>query len=186
MKKNKRLISNILIILVVLAFFVTPLGYESKIILNRILSFSPDVVKEEDRIPVADFDWKLKDENWDFFNFENAKGKVIFVHFWASWRVPSVAEAKGIQKLYDKYKDDVVFYIITNEDKAPVEEFMQKRGYNFPVTYLIIGEKMPFDAEKIPSTYIIDKEGYIAIEKEGIANWYSKDVRELLDTLIEN
>jgi len=185
-KKKKKLISNLLIILIVLAFFVTPLGYESKIILNRILAFSPDVVEKEDRVPVSDFDWKLKDNNWDFFNFKEAKGKVIFVHFWSSWRIPSIAETKSIQKLYSTYKDEVVFYIITNEEKEPVEEFMIKNEYDFPVTYLIIGEKMPFDAERIPSTYIIDKEGYIAIKKNGIANWYSKDVRELLEILIED
>lgn len=185
MKNKKRLIINILIIVVVLSFFVTPLGHESKVLLNRILAFSPDAIKEEDRKPVVDFDWKLKDENWDFFNFNEAKGEVIFVHFWASWRVPSIAEVKSIQKLYTDYKEKVTFYIITNEEREPVEKFMQKHGYDFKATYLIIGEKMPFDAENTPSTYIIDKEGYIAVEKKGVANWYSKGVKTLLDELLE-
>ena len=186
MKKNRRLIINLSIIIIVLLFFITPLGHESKILLNRVFSFSPDVINKENREPVSDFDWKLKDANWDFFNFKNSKGKVVFVHFWASWRIPSISEVKSIQKLYNAYKDEVVFYIITNEERAPVEEFMQKAGYTFPVTYLIIGEKMPFDAEQIPSTYIIDKDGYVAVERLGIANWNSTQVKNLLDTLIED
>ena len=184
MKKNTRLIINLAIILIVLSFFVTPLGHEGKIFINRVLSFSPDIIKTENREQVDDFDWKLKDEDWSFINFKESRGKVIFLHFWASWRVPSIAGVKSIQKLYNDYKDEVVFYIISNEEKEPVEEFMEKNGYDFPVTYLIIGEKMPFDAERIPSTYIIDKDGYIAIEKEGMANWNSDDVKSLLDELI--
>jgi len=185
-KKNKRLIINLIIIAIVACFFITPLGHEGKILLNRIFSFSPEIIKKEDRTAVSDFDWKLKNEKWDFFNFQEAKGEVIFLHFWSSWRVPSIAEVKGIQKLYDQYKDKVTFYIITNEEREPVEEFMNEKEYTFPATYLIIGEKMPFDAEKIPSTYIIDKDGYVALERVGIAKWNSGDVKTLLDELIED
>ena len=67
----------------------------------------------------------------------------------------------------------------------PVEEMMKKRNFHFKVTYLIIGEKMPFDAEKIPAGYIVDKEGYVRAEKEGIARWNSDAVHELLDSIIQ-
>ena len=186
MKIRKKSVINLMLIVLVGAFFIPPVAHEAKVLLNRILAFSPDVIKTENRQPVKDFDWKLKDENWDFFNFSKSKGNVIFVHFWASWRVPSIAEAKSIQKLYDEFKGKVDFYLITNEEKKPVIEFMEKNGHDFPVTYLIIGEKMPFDAQKVPSTYIIDRDGYITVEKFGVANWYSDDVRTLLKRLIEN
>lgn len=186
MKIRKKSVVNLLFILLIGMFFIPPVAHEAKVLLNRILAFSPDVVNTEERKEVEDFDWKLKDENWDFFNFNESKGKVIFVHFWASWRVPSIAEAKSIQKLYDEYKGKVDFYLVTNEEREPVIKFMEKTGHTFPVTYLIIGEKMPFDPEKVPSTYIIDRDGYIAVEKFGVANWYSTDVRELLSDLMEN
>ncbi|WP_340077421.1 TlpA disulfide reductase family protein [Leptobacterium sp. I13] len=185
MKITRKSIYNLLVILIILAFFVTPLGDQSKILLNRIFASSPYVIEEVQRKPISDFDWKLKDDDWNFFNFEVSKGNVIFVHFWASWQIPSIAELHSIQKLYDNYKEQVDFYIITNEEKEPVETFMKEKKYTFPVTYLIIGEKMPFNAEKIPSTYILDKEGDIAVEKKGIANWNSNTVKELLDNLIE-
>ena len=185
MSKTGKRIINFLFILIILAFFFTPLGFESKIILNRIFASGPEIIAPEERLPIKDYDWTLKDENWDFFNFKRSEGKVIFISFWASWRIPSISELSNIQKLYDHYKGKIDFYVITDEEKAPVEELMEKRGYTFPVTYLIIGQKMPFDAGKVPSGYIIDKDGNIAARHEGVTDWNGKKVRELLDRLIK-
>ncbi|RDY57633.1 TlpA family protein disulfide reductase [Flagellimonas nanhaiensis] len=184
MKTGKKTFLNILLILFVLSFFVTPLGYYGKIMLNRLFSFSPPVIEEAQREKIGDYDWKLKDAEWDFFNFERSKGNVVFINLWASWRLPCEAELASIQEMYDKYKDKMDFYIITNENRPPVEEFMTKQEFTFPVTYLIIGEKMPIDSEKVPSSYLIDKEGNIVIYKDGIADWSSRKVYDLLDDLI--
>lgn len=184
MKKTKKRIINLFFIVVILSFFLTPLGFESKILLNRIFAESPEIIPVEKTASVQDYDWKLKDRRWNFFNFEKSKGKVVFVSFWASWRVPSIAELKGIQKLYDAYNGKVDFYIITNEEREPVEKLMRRRGYTFLVTYLIIGEKMPLDAEEVPSGYILSKKGNIVVHHKGIANWNSDKIRKLLDNLI--
>ncbi|MDO4229852.1 MAG: TlpA disulfide reductase family protein [Capnocytophaga sp.] len=173
---------NLGIILFVLSFFVTPLGYESKILLQRIFANSVEILPKHEQNTI-DFDWKLKDRNNKEFNFSQSKGKPVFVYFWSSWRITSVADLSGIQKLYDDYKNKVDFYIITNELPEPVEKLMQQRGYDFKVTYLIIGEKMPFDAEKIPSGYIIDKQGVLRAYSDRIARWNSDSVRALLDSL---
>lgn len=61
---------------------------------------------------------------------------------------------------------------------------MAKRGFDFNVTYLIIGEKMPFDPEVIPSGYVIDKQGSVVASQTKGANWNSSEVRQLLDTLL--
>lgn len=184
MKINKKTVLNIVLILFVLSFFVTPLGHYGKILLNRIFSFSPPLIEETERKQITDYDWKLKDGDWNFFNFERSKGRVVFINLWASWKLPSEAELASIQELYDKYKDKVDFYIITNENRPPVEAFMEKHDFTFPVTYLIIGEKMPIDASEVPSSYLIDKSGNIVIHKTGIADWSTAEVYALLDELI--
>ena len=185
MKTKKKTVLNIVIILFILSFFVTPLGDYGKVFLNQIFSFSPPIVEEASRERITDYSWRLKDAEWNFFNFEKSKGNVVFINFWASWRLPSEAELKNIQVLYDDYKDKVDFYIITNENRPPVEEFMEKHEFSFPVTYLIIGDKSSVEApEKPPHTYIIDKNGFIVVDKAGIADWNTSKVRVLLDSLI--
>nr|WP_299340095.1 TlpA disulfide reductase family protein [Allomuricauda sp.] len=184
MKINKKTILNIVLILFVLSFFVTPLGHYGKIFLNRLFSFSPDVIEESQREKITDYDWKLKDADWNFFNFEKSKGNVVFINLWASWRLPCEAELVSIQEMYDKYQGKVDFYIITNENRPPVEEFMEKHGFTFPVTYLIIGEKMPINPDEVPSSYLIDKSGNIVIYKQKIADWSNSKVYNVLDGLI--
>ncbi|MDO5607417.1 MAG: TlpA disulfide reductase family protein [Capnocytophaga sp.] len=173
---------NLLLIAFVLSFFVTPLGYESKIVLQRLFADQLTILPDNEQYSI-DYDWKLKDRDNTQFNFSQSEGKPVIVYFWSSWRITSIADLAGIQSLYDAYKDTVDFYIITNELPEPVEELMRKRGYDFKVTYLIIGEKMPFDAEKIPSGYIIDKQGKVRATSERTARWDSEKVRQLLDDI---
>lgn len=179
---KKKTIFNLVIILFVLSFFVTPLGRESKIFLIRLFAATPDIHTESGK--VIDFDWMLKEKDNTQFNFEKSKGKVVFVNFWSSWRLTSVAELKSVEKLYKDYSDKVDFYVITNELPKPVDSLKQARGYDFKETYLIIGEKMPFDAERVPSGYIINKKGEVVAESDRVTDWNSEKVRSLLDKLL--
>ncbi|MGI9546408.1 MAG: TlpA family protein disulfide reductase [Flavobacteriaceae bacterium] len=184
MKISRKTIVNILLIGLVVSFFVTPLGYHGKVLLNRLFSFSPKVIEFSQTDQITDYNWQLKDPQWNFFNFERSRGRVIFINFWASWRLPCAAELRSIEKLYDRYGDQVDFYIITDEEREPVEEFMLKNDFHFPLTYLIIGERAPMTIPEPPASYIIDKEGYIRVQQNGIADWDNKKIYALVDELI--
>lgn len=183
---SKKSIKSILFILFILAFFVTPLGHYGKIALNRLFSFSPKIISSEKRSNTIDYDWKLKDADWNYFNFTKSEGKIVFINLWASWKLPSHAELRSVQKLYDAYSDKMDFYIITNEERPPVEEFMEKNKYTFPVTYLIIGEKTPINPEEVPSSYLIDEKGDIVIYEDDIVNWNSGKTHKIFDGFLEN
>ncbi len=185
MKIKRKTVLNILLFAFVLSFFFTPLGHFGKVFLNRLFASSPDIINEDNREKIPSYNWKLKDADWDFFDFGQSKGNVVFINFWASWKLPSEAEFNGIQKLYDEYGDRVDFYMITNEERQPVEEFMRLKNFTFPITYQIIGEPAPLDILEPPGSYIIDKNGYIVVKESDIADWDSKKVRELLNGLIK-
>lgn len=184
MKISKKTLLNSAFILFVLSFFVTPLGHYGKIMLNRMISFSPQVVERAERRQIEDYHWKLKDANWDFFDFERSKGRVILINLWASWKLPSEAELASIQELYERYRGKMDFYLITNEAREPVEAFMEKHGFTFPVTYLVIGEPTPFPLGTVPSSYLLDKGGNIVVAEQGISDWSTEKVYGLLDELI--
>ncbi len=181
---KKQTVYTLVVIAIVLSFWVTPLGDFSKLMLNRWFSTSPTVIASENRANVSSYDWRLKDAEWNLFNFEKAKGKVVFITFWASWHLPSQAQLKDVQSLYDTYKGDVEFYVITNEERAPVELFMEKNGYTFPVTYQIVGEPSPVTLLQPPGSYVFDKNGQIAVHQNAISDWRNDTVDELLIKLI--
>ena len=184
MKVSKKTVVNILIIVVVVSFFVTPLGYHGKVLLNRIFSFNPTVYSQSEAVQIDNYNWQLKDAEWNFFDFNRSRGNVVFINFWASWRLPCAAELQSIQNLYDRYGELVDFYIITDEERPPVEEFMLENEFTFPVTYLIIGEAAPFPIPEPPASYVIDREGYIRVNQDGIADWDNNTMFELMEEMI--
>lgn len=186
MKVTKKTILNIAVMLFILSFFVTPLGYQGKLLLNNLFARSPEFISKSDRMVIADYNWRLKDEQWDFFSFTKSEGRVAIIVFWASWKLPACeAEMKSIEKLYKDYKGRVDFYLISNEERPPVELFVAEHEITAPITYLIIGDKSPLDILKPPASYILDKHGGIAAFKEGISDWNTPTTRKFLDTLLE-
>lgn len=181
---KKQTVYTLAVIAIVLSFFITPLGDYSKILLNRLFSTAPTIIADDKRAALTGYDWRLKDDNWNFINFEKAKNKVVFVTFWRSWHLPSKAQLNDVQDLYNTYKEKVAFYVITNEERGPVEEFMKKNGYTFPVTYEIVGDPSPLVLLKPPGSYIIDKKGKIAVHQNAIADWRNETVDTLLKELI--
>lgn len=183
---TKKTIINVLLIAIVISFFVTPVGYYGKVWLNKLFAQTPEVISEDNRGQISNYDWKLKNAEWDFFNFNKSKGKVVFINFWASWRLPCAAELQEIQEVYNIYRDKVDFYIITNEEREPVEVFMKKNKFTFPVTYLIIGGKSPLDILEPPASYILNKKGEIVVKEMDIADWDNSTISNLLDELIKD
>lgn len=181
---KKQTVYTLLLIILFLSFFVTPLGYHSKVWLNALFSGSPVEVAAEERQTLENYEWKLKDTNWDYFNFNRSRNRVVFINFWASWHLPCAAELDDIQELYDAYGDQIDFYIVTNEERLPVEEFMAEKEFTFPVTYLLIGSPSPVETEVVPSSYVIDKKGMVVIRTDKIKDWDNSKVRSLLDRLI--
>ena len=185
MKIKKKTLLNLLLILFVLSFFVTPLGYYGKIVLMQLFSSPPRIVEVQEREQLPFYDWTLKDENWDFFNFERSRGRVVLIDFWRSWSLPSLPELRGIQALYDDYGDRMDFYIITDEEQPAVKAFMEEHDFTFPITYQFLESESPLASQNTPRSYLIDPEGYVVIDQEGIADWDSRKVRELLDQLLK-
>jgi len=181
---KKQTVYTLLLIALVLAFFIPPVSDYSKIQLNRIFDSAPTIIDAEKGGKITSYNWKLKDANWEYFNFDRSKGKVVFINFWASWHLPSRAQFKDIEQLYNRHKGEVEFYFITNEERPPVEEFLLKNKYDLPITYQIIGEPSPIQIMEPPGSYVLDKNGFIRIHQTDISDWNNTKVNELFTALL--
>lgn len=70
-----------------------------------------------------------------------------------------------LQKMYQRYKDDVQFQMVnlTIEDHPEeVKRFIRKENYQFPVLFDFSGEVGEvYQIVSIPTTYFVDQEGVI-------------------------
>jgi thiol-disulfide isomerase/thioredoxin len=151
---------------------------------SRLLSFSPSVERVESRDQLVDYTWKLKGINAEDYDFSEANGKVVVLNFWATWCPPCRAEMPSLQNLYADYKDKVVFLFLTNEEDAVVNKFLDKYDYTIPSFNQYSKTPNNFSVSSIPATYVLDKDGFIVIDKVGPALWDSDKVRKLLDELL--
>lgn len=108
--------------------------------------------------------------------------KLVFLNVWATWCGPCNMEMPGIQKLYDKYKDNekVAFYIVSDEDFSVVSPFVERKGYNLPFYQYAGPYPALLDGNAIPRTYIIHK-GKVLAQEVGASQWDRPEIIELID-----
>ncbi|OBX25348.1 thiol-disulfide isomerase/thioredoxin [Gelidibacter algens] len=185
MKISKSQRNNIIFLVIILIMVIPQTRQPIQILLQKGLAmFSPSVVDEENRILLTDYDWQLVDENGMAYNFNDAKGKVVFINFWATWCPPCIAEMPSMEKLYQDYKEDVVFLFVSNEKQEVISKFKEKNDYEFLVHAALTPNPELLETSSIPRTFVIDQQGNIVIDKSGAADWNSAKVRALLDHLL--
>jgi len=190
MKITKKMIYNILFYSFII-FLFTPYGTGTRAKMTqgvtyiKTMIFAPKAKDIEERITVSSFDFPLKGiSNATDINLQEKKGQVIFINYWATWCPPCVGEMPSLQNLYNEYKDKVVFVFLTSDDKEKVTNFYTKNKYVLP-TYNMLGNPAPeINTKSLPTTFIIDKNGKIALKEVGGANWNSASTKRLLDNLI--
>ncbi|ULC58690.1 TlpA family protein disulfide reductase [Flaviramulus sp. BrNp1-15] len=186
MKITKSQIKNIIFLVVIALLIIPQTRQPIQVLLHKGLAvFSPSTVNESKQITITNYNWKLKDENSHILNFEEVRGKVVLVNFWATWCPPCIAEMPSMQKLYDDYSNKIEFVFVSNEDYSKTNQFLNKNNYTFKTFTPITNYPDTFDVSSIPRTFLIDKSGRIVIDKTGAANWNSETVRNTIDELLK-
>lgn len=144
--------------------------------------------EEETKIEALDF--TLYDQYGEEHTLSEYKGKTIFLNFWATWCPPCREEMPYIEELYKEYNknnDEVVILGVASpnlgkeKDQEYIEDFLKQGDFTFPVVFDEGGTlTYAYGFSSLPSTLIIDKEGYITKYIPGGMN------KETMQSLIEN
>ena len=126
---------------------------------------------------VKAYDFSLTDQYGVSHSPEDYLGKVIFINFWATWCPPCRAELPDIESLYRDHnlnRGDLIVIGIANPDESGsggsqrekdtegIKEFLLENGITFPVLMDPTGEVFQkYWISGLPTTYLIDHEGYI-------------------------
>ncbi|SCI84060.1 Thiol-disulfide oxidoreductase resA [uncultured Clostridium sp.] len=157
---------------------------------NNSNSNSQSIDKENENEKIMSIDFTLYDQNGKEHKLSDYKGKTVFLNFWATWCPPCKEEIPYIEQLYKEYnknnKDVVILGVASpNLDregsKEDIIEFLQQEKYTFPVVMDNNGElAYQYGISAYPTTFIIDKEGYITQYVPGAMD------KQIMKYLIEN
>lgn len=91
-------------------------------------------------------------------------GKVVVVHFWATWCMPCTRSFPALQALYTKLRARglEVIAVSVDDEKDGIADFAKRHGATFPVGW-DEGHKVTegYKVQSMPSTYVIDRRGSI-------------------------
>lgn len=181
---NTSKLRNLVFLIAVAALLIPQTQKPIQVFIQKGLALiSPSVINKSKQSTITNYYWELKDKNGTIFNFEDTKGKVVLLNFWATWCPPCIAEMPSLQKLYDNYNDKVEFILISDESFQTIHSFLEKNNYTFKV-FNEASKSGFFNIRSIPRTFLIDKQGKVVIDKTGAANWNSESVRQTIDTLL--
>ncbi|MCB1734232.1 MAG: TlpA family protein disulfide reductase [Gammaproteobacteria bacterium] len=107
-------------------------------------------------------------------SFDDVRGKVALVNFWATWCPPCVHEIPSMNRLAQQFRTDQFRIVSINfkEDPAHIREFMNKVQVDFPV--LIDPQGHTADAWRVfafPSSFLIDRAGRIRYSVNSAIEW---------------
>ncbi|HEY6563324.1 MAG TPA: redoxin family protein, partial [Pirellulaceae bacterium] len=100
------------------------------------------------------------------FRWQDYRGKVVLIDFWATWCGPCRAELPNIQKLYDAYRSEgfEVVGISLDEDRTKLEAFLKSSPLKWVTLHDAEGGNPTanrYGVTALPTTILVDRQGNV-------------------------
>jgi len=170
--------------LILTFLYLTPWGGATRTWIGGLFLSSPNMEKYESSDNFLSADWNIQDINNEKMWLSDTD-KPIFINIWATWCGPCRTELPSINRLYDKYKNDVEFILVSpNESIELLQNFSEDYNYSLPFYNATSATPKQLQTNSYPTTIIIDKDKNITHKITGAHNWDTQEVHLILDGLI--
>ena len=133
--------------------------------------------------------------NLDGFNVDDTQlsdfaGKVVLLHFWATWCQPCIKELPSLSKFYrTEYpklqKKGLTLLTISNDlREKDLEKYVKEKKLDFPIYFDSLSKlNQQFGIQGIPQTVVIGPEGRV-LEKLPSQDWQNKALQKKLESFL--
>ena len=147
-----------------------------------VFLFTACAAQSEKRQKAPNF--SLQTQNGKVIELSKLKGKVVLMNFWATWCPPCRAEIPDLIEVYNTYKSkgfEIVGIALDEDGWSKVAPYIEEVKINYPV---VLGSTKVVQQyggiEAIPTTFIVDKKGYIVASQVGLVS------KELLEQKLKS
>lgn len=122
------------------------------------------------------------------FSWQQYRGKVSLVNFWATWCPPCVEEIPSLNALQTHYLDKEFEIVSINyrETAEQLNQFSSEIPINFPVLMDYDGKvSLKWKVFSFPSSFLVDKQGRVRYSINLAIDWNSQDVHHIIDELLK-
>ncbi|MFT7432542.1 MAG: thiol-disulfide isomerase/thioredoxin [Alphaproteobacteria bacterium] len=122
----------------------------------------------------------------DTISMADFKGKVVLLNLWATWCTPCIVEMPAFNFLQKRYAAGgfEVVAVAINDSAEAIVPYLKKHKLNYITGYTDAHENVgkAFRPKSTPTTYLINRKGEVIAGKEGLSDWLSPEMMDLIES----
>ncbi len=136
---------------------------------------------EEEFVSANDLNWGLESVfTGERKTIQDFLDKPLILHFWATWCGACIAEMPSLVQLSQKLGHRVNVAMVSFEELPRLKE--NSHCFSNKTHHFVANSRIPeaFKVSAYPTTYIMDRHGFIRSTIEGPRNWNSPEVENFI------
>ena len=133
-------------------------------------------------------DFRLRDIDGNTVRLYDLKGKVVLLNFWATWCPSCRFEMPAMEALHKELSSQglVVLAVALRESAEDVRAFYKEHSLSVPALLDHNAEAFElYDTWSLPTTFLIDKRGYLVGKAVGYREWNSDQTNAFFTRLLK-
>jgi len=108
-------------------------------------------------------DFRLPDVGGGERSLSDLRGRVVLLHFWATWCEPCVDAIPYDNELQGRYGTDglVVLGMNLDRDSSEVGKFLAENEVSYPVLRVDLATRQAYEVASLPTSVLVDRGGRI-------------------------